>query len=111
VIHHTKAKLLFVGLEFAGLVDELRGQLPTVRRVFGIGGDGDGRPGVTIDPEALLVWCLERMAAFKCPKSVDVVAELPRNPTGKILKKALREPYWEGRERRTVEGGMAPSSL
>jgi hypothetical protein len=50
------------------------------------------------------------MAAFKCPKSVDVVAELPRNPTGKMLKKGLRKPYWEGRERRIVEGGMAPSS-
>ena len=33
------------------------------------------------------------------PKSVDFVAELPRNPSGKILKKDLRAPYWEGRER------------
>ena len=41
-------------------------------------------------------------ASFKCPKTVDVVAELPRNPTGKILKKDLRKPYWEGRERQVV---------
>ena len=33
------------------------------------------------------------------PKSVDFVDELPRNPSGKILKKDLRAPYWEGRER------------
>ena len=36
---------------------------------------------------------------FKCPKSVDIVEALPRNPTGKILKKDLRKPYWEGRDR------------
>jgi acyl-coenzyme A synthetase/AMP-(fatty) acid ligase len=33
------------------------------------------------------------------PKSIDFVDELPRNPSGKILKKDLRAPYWEGRER------------
>ena len=36
---------------------------------------------------------------FKCPKSVDIIEPLPRNPTGKILKKNLRAPYWEGRDR------------
>ena len=41
----------------------------------------------------------ERIAGFKVPKTVDFVAELPRNPSGKILKKDLRAPYWEGRER------------
>jgi acyl-coenzyme A synthetase/AMP-(fatty) acid ligase len=30
---------------------------------------------------------------------VDVLAELPRNPTGKVLKRTLRQPYWEGRDR------------
>jgi acyl-CoA synthetase (AMP-forming)/AMP-acid ligase II len=42
------------------------------------------------------------LAAYKCPKSVDVHDELPRNPTGKILKKDLRKQYWEGRDRSTV---------
>jgi fatty-acyl-CoA synthase len=42
----------------------------------------------------------ERIAHFKCPKSVDFVESIPRNPTGKILKRILREPYWRGRERR-----------
>ena len=37
--------------------------------------------------------------SFKCPTSVDWVDALPRNPSGKILKKDLRAPYWEGRER------------
>lgn len=59
-------------------------------------------PGATVDRDALLAYCREHLASFKCPKSVDVVAELPRNPTGKVLKKDLRAPYWEGHERQTV---------
>lgn len=54
------------------------------------------RDGSTIDSDALLDWCRERIAGFKRPRSVDVVDALPRNPSGKILKKELRAPYWEG---------------
>ncbi len=50
----------------------------------------------------LISFARERLAAYKCPKSVDVRDELPRNPTGKILKKDLRKQYWEGRDRTTV---------
>jgi acyl-CoA synthetase (AMP-forming)/AMP-acid ligase II len=50
----------------------------------------------------LIAFCREHLAAYKCPKSVDVKNELPRNPTGKILKKDLRKPVWEGRDRATV---------
>ena len=42
------------------------------------------------------------LAKFKCPTSVDFVDALPRNPSGKVLKKDLRAPYWAGRERRSV---------
>jgi acyl-CoA synthetase (AMP-forming)/AMP-acid ligase II len=38
--------------------------------------------------------------AVKAPKSVDFVAALPRSPVGKVLKKDLREPYWQGAARR-----------
>ena len=48
----------------------------------------------------IIAYAKERLATFKCPTSVDWVTELPRNPSGKILKKDLREPYWEGHERR-----------
>ncbi len=51
------------------------------------------------DADDILAYARERLAGFKTPKSVDFVAELPRNPTGKVLKKDLRAPYWEGRER------------
>lgn len=53
-------------------------------------------------PEELIAWCRERLAGYKCPKSVDITDALPRNPTGKILKKDLRKPFWEGRDRATV---------
>lgn len=47
----------------------------------------------------LIEWCRERLARYKCPKSVDIVEALPRNPTGKLLKRDLRKPYWENRDR------------
>lgn len=51
----------------------------------------------------LIAFARERLAAYKCPpKTVDIMEELPRNPTGKILKKELRKPHWEGRDRSTV---------
>jgi acyl-CoA synthetase (AMP-forming)/AMP-acid ligase II len=59
-------------------------------------------PGERVDPDALIAYSREHLAGFKAPKSVEVVDELPRNPTGKILKKDLRKPYWEGRDRQTV---------
>lgn len=51
-------------------------------------------------PESISAWARERIAGYKCPKSVDFIEALPRNPSGKILRKDLREPYWEGQERR-----------
>jgi acyl-CoA synthetase (AMP-forming)/AMP-acid ligase II len=58
--------------------------------------------GATIDADAFLEWCKERMAGFKRPRSVDVIDALPRNPSGKILKKDLRKPYWENAEGRQI---------
>ncbi|HVR90311.1 MAG TPA: fatty acid--CoA ligase [Novosphingobium sp.] len=57
------------------------------------------KPGHTIDPASVIAWTRERLAGFKVPKSVDIIEALPRNPSGKILRRQLREPYWAGRER------------
>jgi acyl-CoA synthetase (AMP-forming)/AMP-acid ligase II len=57
------------------------------------------KPGTTLDPDAVIAYARERLAHFKSPRTVDVVAELPRNGTGKILKTVLRKPYWAGRDR------------
>ncbi len=58
------------------------------------------RPGATAEPAELIGFCRERIAHFKCPTSVDFIDVLPRNPSGKILKRELREPYWVGHDRR-----------
>lgn len=57
------------------------------------------KPGASIDPDSIIAWARERIAGFKAPKSVDVIDALPRNPSGKILRRQLREPYWQGYER------------
>jgi acyl-CoA synthetase (AMP-forming)/AMP-acid ligase II len=58
------------------------------------------KPGVTeIDTDSVITWAKERIAGFKVPKTVDVIAELPRNASGKILRRELRAPYWEGQDR------------
>jgi long-chain acyl-CoA synthetase len=49
--------------------------------------------------DEVIAFCRERLAHYKCPTSVDLTGALPRNPSGKILKRELRAPYWEGRER------------
>jgi long-chain acyl-CoA synthetase len=57
------------------------------------------RAGQTLTETELIAHCEGQLADFKKPKSVDFVAQLPRNLTGKILRRELREQYWEGRER------------
>lgn len=55
--------------------------------------------GNTVDETDLQSFCRERLADYEVPKSVDVVDELPTTPYGKLDKKSLREPYWEGQSR------------
>lgn len=50
--------------------------------------------------EELMAHCRERLARYKCPRSVDFVAALPRTGSGKISKKEIREPYWTGHQKR-----------
>jgi fatty-acyl-CoA synthase len=58
------------------------------------------RPGAAPDVADIIAWTRGRIAHFKAPKSVDFVDLIPRNATGKILRRELREPYWKGRDRR-----------
>jgi long-chain acyl-CoA synthetase len=55
--------------------------------------------GSDLNAPDLIAYCRERLAGFKCPTSVRWLEELPRNPSGKVLKRELRAPFWEGRAR------------
>jgi acyl-coenzyme A synthetase/AMP-(fatty) acid ligase len=52
-----------------------------------------------VDNFELTVWWRRRLAAYECPTSVDRIAAIPRNPSGKILETELRKPFGEGRDR------------
>ena len=74
-----------------GVPDDRWGETVKAVVVAQAGHDGDRGGADRVLPRA--------PGGYKCPKSVDIIDALPRNPTGKILKRDLRKPYWEGRDR------------
>ena len=59
----------------------------------------EGTPGDDRLREEILDFCADKLARYKTPRSIDFVAEMPRDPNGKLYKRVLRAPYWIGRER------------
>jgi len=57
------------------------------------------RPGQQATSQEIIGFTRERLAHYKCPRTVDITDALARNPTGKVLKRVLRAPYWQGRDR------------
>ncbi|NKI18726.1 long-chain-fatty-acid--CoA ligase [Spongiibacter sp. KMU-166] len=57
------------------------------------------KPDSSLTAEEMVEFCRDKIAGYKIPRKLEVVAELPRNPSGKILKKVLREPYWKDAKR------------
>jgi acyl-CoA synthetase (AMP-forming)/AMP-acid ligase II len=58
------------------------------------------KPDAPRDSDSIIAWARERIAGYKTPKAVDFIDAIPRNPSGKILRRQLREPFWVGHERR-----------
>ncbi len=58
------------------------------------------RPQMSATADEVIAFTRERLAGYKAPKSVEFIPVLPRNPSGKILRRTLREPFWSGRDRR-----------
>lgn len=58
------------------------------------------REGFDLDEREIVDFCASRLSGYKKPKRVEFMSELPKNPSGKIMKKAIREPYWVGRGKR-----------
>ena len=57
------------------------------------------RPGAELSEEEIIAYARTQIAGFKAPKSIDFIPELPRNPSGKILRRELRAPYWANQSR------------
>ena len=58
------------------------------------------QPGAVVELETVMDFCRSRLAGYKLPRSMELVKELPRNTTGKILKKELRLRHWEGHQKK-----------
>ena len=57
------------------------------------------KDGEELSEAELIAHSREHIAGYKCPKSVDFIDALPRNPSGKVLRRELRDPYWKGTDR------------
>ncbi|MAK60819.1 MAG: long-chain fatty acid--CoA ligase [Ponticaulis sp.] len=77
--------------------------------VFGIPNDEFGeevmavcelKPSRSATADELADHCATELSSYKRPRKIEIIQELPRNSMGKILKRTLRDPYWEGRERK-----------
>lgn len=60
------------------------------------------KDGMEATDEEIIEFCRDKLGGYERPRSVDFVKTLPRNPTGKVLKRQLREPYWAGQKRRVA---------
>jgi long-chain acyl-CoA synthetase len=49
--------------------------------------------------EDIRAFCADRIAKYKMPRTIDFIDKLPREANGKLIKRKLRDPYWEGRDR------------
>lgn len=58
------------------------------------------RNGTSVEEGELIAFARDRLAGYKVPKSVRFIDEVPKSPVGKLLRRAVRDPFWAGRERR-----------
>jgi len=66
-----------------GVPDEVRGQIAKAFVVL--------RPGESASPDELIAFCKGKIATYKLPREIVIVSELPRTPTGKLLRRVLRQ--------------------
>ena len=96
---------------YAREVEEVLYTHPTVREaaVVGVPDDKWGeavkaivalKPGTSATEKELIAYCKQNMTSYKKPQSVEFMPELPKSAVGKILKRELKEKYWQGYERR-----------
>jgi acyl-CoA synthetase (AMP-forming)/AMP-acid ligase II len=92
-------------------VEDVLSDHPCVREVVVVGLPHDkwgevvtafvvSREGAEVSAEDIIAHAREFLAAYKAPKAVRFIAEIPKSPVGKLLRRAVRDPFWAGRERR-----------
>ncbi len=87
LIHHPEVlDIACIGVPHAEMGEELKALV--------IAKEPENLP----DPQKLIDWCRERLSHYKCPRTLEFVAEIGRNTMGKVNKRKLRAPYWEGHE-------------
>ena len=55
--------------------------------------------GCSMALDEMIEFCRDKIAGYKIPRQLQTIEALPRNPSGKILKKILRQPYWQDSDR------------
>ena len=101
----------FINLEVEAEIEAELHKAPGVAdcAVFGIPDEEYGEavcavvqadPGATLTERDIVAFLRERIAGYKIPRRVEIHVELPREDSGKIFKRKLREPFWEGLDRR-----------
>nr|WP_277398163.1 hypothetical protein [Neobacillus citreus] len=58
------------------------------------------KDGQTVSEEELIIFCKEKLASYKKPSSIEFIESLPKSPVGKVVRRLLRDPHWEGKERK-----------
>jgi long-chain acyl-CoA synthetase len=89
IMHPKVADVAVFGIPHADWGEEVKAVIEPV----------DGIAGSTELADEILAWSKDRIAKFKMPRSIDFTNEMPRDPNGKLYKRKLRDPYWEGQER------------
>ncbi len=57
------------------------------------------KDGEQVSEQELIEFCRDKLAGYKRPRTIEYVSDFPRTATGKILKRTLRQSYWQGQER------------